>query len=159
LDDTGQYLTRWTLLSNVSADELAQWYYWRWTVESFFKLIKSAGHDVESWLQTTPASILRRLLIASMACVLTWRIQRQEGEKQAELRQFLVRLTGRQQKRGRLESAPAILAGLSTPCSCCLNTRLMSYYYSLKQLSGRSMLCRYLCPNGEGVKATTSISR
>ena len=113
----GVALTRWTLLSNVDREidtqELAQWYYWRWSIESFFKLIKQAGHDVESWLQTTPQALLKRLLIASMACVLTWRIQRMSDAEGQRLRQTLSRLSGRVQKRGRRESAPSILAGLS----------------------------------------------
>ena len=46
-----------------------------------------------------PAAILRRLLISSMACVLTWRIQRSEDEQNQKIRIFLARLSGRQQKR------------------------------------------------------------
>ncbi|MCC8420405.1 MULTISPECIES: hypothetical protein [Photorhabdus] len=53
-DDEGNMLARWTLLTHVGAeipcDEIARWYYWRWNIESFFKLIKGAGHDIESWL-------------------------------------------------------------------------------------------------------------
>lgn len=56
-DSEGRELGRWTLLTNVdaeiSAEEIAQWYYWRWNIESFFKLIKGAGHDVESGLRIT----------------------------------------------------------------------------------------------------------
>ena len=77
------------------------------------KLLKQAGHDVEAWLQTTPQAILRRLLISSMACVLTWRVQRGTDEQNVRIRAFLTRISGRQQKRGKLESAPTILAGLS----------------------------------------------
>lgn len=116
-DMDGKTLARWTLLSNVPSEikmlELAQWYYWRWNIESFFKLLKQAGHDAESWLQTTPQAILRRLLISCMACVLTWRIQRNNDDKNTKVRAFLTRISGRQQKRDRRESAPAILAGLS----------------------------------------------
>jgi hypothetical protein len=124
----------WMLLTNVDAEvqasEIAQWYYWRWSIESFFKLIKSAGHDVESWLQKTPEAILRRLLIASMACVLAWRIQRAQGEGGQKTRQIICRLSGRQQKRGRRESAPAILAGLSI----LLNTLALLEEYSHEEL-------------------------
>ncbi|MGG2140824.1 hypothetical protein [Symbiopectobacterium sp. RP] len=88
-------------------------YYWRWGIESFFKLLKGAGHDVEKWLQRSAGALLRRLLIASMACVLVWRLQRAEGDDNAAARQLICRLSGRQQKRGRKESAPALLAGLS----------------------------------------------
>lgn len=54
-DSEGHEPGRWTLLTNVdgeiSAEEIAQWYCWRWNIESFFKRIKGGGHDVESWLQ------------------------------------------------------------------------------------------------------------
>ena len=131
----GKAVARWSLISNVSSEidavELTTWYYWRWTIECYFKLIKQAGHDVESWLQTTPAAILRRPLISSMACVLTWRIQRSEDEQNQKIRIFLARLSGRQQKRGKLESAPAILAGLSI----LLNTLQLLSEYSIDELN------------------------
>lgn len=140
VDSSGVMVTRWTLLSNVdmtvSAQELAQWYYWRWSIESFFKLIKQAGHDVESWLQTTPQALLRRLLIASMACVLTWRIQRMSDNQGQQLRQMLCRLSGRVQKRGKLESAPAILCGLSI----LLNTLQLLTEYSVEELNRMAQL-------------------
>lgn len=128
-DSDGTVKGRWCLVSNVSstitAVELSTWYYWRWTIESFFKLLKQAGHDVESWLQTSPEAILRRLLISCMACALTWRIQRSNDEQNAKVRIFLTRISGRVQKRGKRESAPAILAGLSI----LLNTlKLLSEY-------------------------------
>lgn len=132
--DSDKALSRWTLLSNVEqmiqATELATWYYWRWSIESYFKLLKQAGHDIESWLQTSPQAILRRLLIASMACVLTWRIQRANDEQSIQVRQFLTRLSGRVQKRGKRESAPAILAGLSI----LLNTITLLSEYSAVEL-------------------------
>jgi len=134
-DAQGKTVARWSLISNVSSEidavELTTWYYWRWTIECYFKLLKQAGHDVESWLQTTPAAILRRLLISSMACVLTWRIQRSEDEQNQKIRIFLARLSGRQQKRGKLESAPAILAGLSI----LLNTLQLLSEYSIDELN------------------------
>jgi len=94
-------------------------------------LLKQAGHDVEAWLQTTPQAILRRLLISSMACVLTWRVQRGTDEQNVRIRAFLTRISGRQQKRGKLESAPAILAGLSI----LLNTLQLLSEYSPDELN------------------------
>ena len=133
-DINGKKLARWTLLSNVPSEvettELATWYYWRWNIESFFKLLKQAGHDVESWLQTTPQAILRRLLISCMACVLTWRIQRSNDEQNTKVRAFLTRISGRQQKRGKRESAPSILAGLSI----LLNALQLLSEYSINDL-------------------------
>jgi hypothetical protein len=140
VDSSGVMLTRWTLLSNVDREidtqELAQWYYWRWSIESFFKLIKQAGHDIESWLQTTPQALLKRLLIASMACVLIWRIQRMSDAEGQQLRQTLSRLSGRVQKRGRRESAPSILAGLSIV----LNTLQLLSEYSADELRRMALL-------------------
>jgi hypothetical protein len=140
VDSSGVMLTRWTLLSNVDteidAQELAQWYYWRWSIESFFKLIKQAGHDVDSWLQTTPQALLKRLLIASMACVLTWRIQRMSDAEGRQLREILCRLSGRVQKRGRRESAPSILAGLSI----LLNTLQLLSEHPIEELKRMAQL-------------------
>ena len=52
-------LARWLLWSNVPArvpaSTLALWYYWRWQVESYFKLLKSAGQQVEHWQQEDAA--------------------------------------------------------------------------------------------------------
>ncbi|MGG2142495.1 hypothetical protein [Symbiopectobacterium sp. RP] len=81
-------------------------YYWRWGIESFFKLLKGAGHDVEKWLERSAGALLRRLLIASMACVLVWRLQRVEGDDNAAARQLICRLSGRQQKRGPQRCLP-----------------------------------------------------
>ncbi len=128
-------VARWSLISNVSTEitavELTTWYYWRWSIECYFKLLKQAGHDIESWLQTTPEAILRRLLISCMACVLTWRVQRCTDEQNQKVRAFLTRLSGRQQKRGKIESAPAILAGLSI----LLNTLQLLSEYSIDELN------------------------
>ena len=134
-DDQDKTVARWSLISNVPSEittvEMTTWYYWRWTIECYFKLLKQAGHDIEAWLQTRPEAILRRLLISCMACVLTWRIQRSEDEHHQKIRVFLTRLSGRQQKRGRLESAPALLAGLSI----LLNTLQLLSEYSIDELN------------------------
>ena len=46
-DEKHQLLAEWFLLTNVpkSVDDamVALWYYWRWRIESYFKLLKSAG--------------------------------------------------------------------------------------------------------------------
>jgi hypothetical protein len=116
-DSEHKTIARWSLLSNVNpeidAAELMTWYYWRWSIECYFNLLKQAGHDIESWLQTIPEAILRQLLTSCMACVLTWRVQRCTDEQNQKVRTFLRRISGRQQERGHLESAPAILAGVS----------------------------------------------
>src|SRR5262249_21964043 len=54
-DATGRTLAVWYLLTNLPADvdtaTVALWYYWRWRIESLFKLLKSAGQQVEHWKQ------------------------------------------------------------------------------------------------------------
>ena len=91
---------------------MAWWYYWRWRIESFFKLLKGAGQQVEHWQQQDGAALAKRLVVAAMACALVWRLERQETAAAATLRGLLVRLSGRQMRRGREHTAPALLAGL-----------------------------------------------
>src|SRR5262245_50600357 len=104
----------WYLLSNVPseirAEQLAEWYYWRWRVESYFKLLKSHGFQVDQWKQEIVDAIGKRLLVAAMACVVVWRVQRATDQETVALRDLLVRLSGRQVRRGHA-TAPAILAG------------------------------------------------
>lgn len=113
----GKLLTQWLLLSNApldwaTAERLAWCYYWRWRIESFFKLLKSHGQQLEQWQQASGAAIARRLLIAAMACVIVWQLQADESPAATELKNVLVRLSGRQTKRTRPHTAPALLAGL-----------------------------------------------
>ena len=112
----GETLAAWYLLTNaparVSAETAALWYYWRWRIESYFKLLKGAGLQLEHWQQESGGAIAKRLLVAAMACVLVWQLERHPAEGAAELRRLLVRLSGRQMKRGKECTAPALLAGL-----------------------------------------------
>jgi hypothetical protein len=114
-DAAGELLAEWWLLSNVtavSAAQMALWYYWRWRIESFHKLLKSAGLEVEEWQQETATAISKRLLVGCMACVTVWALQRQITPAAQACQEFLVRLSGRQMKRNRPVTAPALLAGL-----------------------------------------------
>lgn len=115
-DERGKTLATWHLLSNapkeVKTATLAQWYYWRWRIESFFKLLKSAGQLVEQWQQETSAAIAKRLLVAAMACTLVWHLQRSTDPETISFNKFLVRLSGRQMKYGVTCTAPSLLAGL-----------------------------------------------
>jgi len=114
-DAEGELLAEWYLLTNVfdvSAVQIGLWYYWRWRIESFHKLLKSAGLEMEEWQQETAAAIAKRLLVACMACVTVWALQRQATPEATECQDFLVRLSGRQMKRNRPVTAPALLAGL-----------------------------------------------
>ena len=115
VDNNGKELAVWYLLTNLvdlPASTIALWYYWRWSIETYFKLMKSAGMQLESWQQTTGIAIARRLLIASMACVCVWRIAHAQGEKAGELQNILVRLSGRQMKWKKKFTCTALCAGL-----------------------------------------------
>jgi hypothetical protein len=115
-DASGQTLAVWYLLTNlppaIDTATVALWYYWRWRIESLFKLLKSAGHQVEHWQQEGGEAIAKRLLVATMACALVWRMERHPSAEAAALRKLLIRLSGRQMKRGQEHTAPALLAGL-----------------------------------------------
>lgn len=111
----GRVEAEWLLASNVAsatAAEVAKWYALRWRVESFFKLLKSRGQQVEDWQQESGGAVLKRLAVAAMACVLAWRLARDASEPGRKLAGLLARLSGRQAKRGSAPSASAILAGL-----------------------------------------------
>lgn len=117
--DGDQTLAEWMLLSNApqswaDSEHLAFCYYWRWRIESFFKLLKSHGHQLEHWRQRTAPAIARRLLVAAMACVVVWQLQADDSPPAMELKDVLIRLSGRQMKRHRPHTAPALLAGLWT---------------------------------------------
>jgi hypothetical protein len=63
---TRKELALWYLLSNVfdvSAATIALWYYYRWRIESYFKLLKSGGQEIEHWQQESGLAILKRLLV------------------------------------------------------------------------------------------------
>lgn len=116
-DAEGRILATWHLLSNapptrLSAEQLARCYYWRWRIESYFKLLKSHGQQLEHWLQETGAAIFRRMLVATMACVTVWHLQADVSPAAIELKNNLVRFSGRQTKRTHPHTAPALLAGL-----------------------------------------------
>lgn len=120
-DRDDELLSEWWLWTNlpgqgqaqsVSAEEIAEWYYWRWKIETFFKLLKSAGHNIEQWQQESAGALARRLLVATMSCVVVWQLAQSKEPAADEFRRFLIRLSGRQMKWGRAFTEPALLAGL-----------------------------------------------
>ena len=115
-DLRGRKQAEWFLVTNVpndiSAEQLADSYYWRWRIETFFKLLKSSGFEIEHWRQETGGAIAKRLLVAAMACVVVWQLERDHSERSVEMKTLLVKLSGRQMKRTRPFTAPAMLAGL-----------------------------------------------
>ncbi|GHT46744.1 hypothetical protein FACS189454_08350 [Planctomycetales bacterium] len=62
-------LACWYLLTNVGEDvaasTVALWYYHRWRIESYFKLLKSGGQELEHWQQESGLAVLKRLLVVS----------------------------------------------------------------------------------------------
>ena len=115
-DDDGVVLATWYLLTNVPqcviAEIIALWYYWRWRTESYYKLLKGAGQQLEHWQQETAAALTRRLLVTSMACVLVWQLARSQEPEAEQVRKILTRLSGRQMKHKKPFTEPALLAGL-----------------------------------------------
>lgn len=112
----GEVLATWRLWSNlpaaVDAATIALWYYWRWRIESFFKLLKRAGQHVEQWQQENASRIAKRLLIAAQACVVIWALMRSEDPQSESLRRFLMNLSGRMTKPGVEYTAPALFDGM-----------------------------------------------
>jgi hypothetical protein len=128
-------LAQWILLSNVmrewaTTEHLARCYYWRWQIESFFKLLKSHGQQLEEWQQERGKSIARRLLIASMACIIVWQLQGENSKAAIKFKDVLIKLSGRQMKRNRPHTAPALLDGLGK----LLSMLSLLEHYSLSQL-------------------------
>jgi Transposase DDE domain len=115
-DEQGQVLERWYLLTNVpatvAAATIALWYYWRWRIESFWKLLKGAGQQLEHWQQQNGRFLLKRLLIASMACVLAWRLADSAAPLADEARRVVMRLSGRQVEYGKQYTHAGLLAGV-----------------------------------------------
>jgi hypothetical protein len=114
-DNKGRVRERWYLLTNVpaevSAATVALWYYWRWKIETFFKLLKGAGQQVEHWQQDDGVALLKRLLVASMACVLAWRLGYSQAPQADEARRVVMSLSGRQVEKGKAFTLEGLLAG------------------------------------------------
>lgn len=115
-DEQGKVLERWYLLTNapaeVDAATIALWYYWRWRIETFFKLLKAAGQQLEHWQQENGHFILKRLLVASMACVLAWRLAHSQAPQAEEARRLVMGLSGRQVEHGKKYTQEGLLAGI-----------------------------------------------
>jgi hypothetical protein len=116
-DADGRVLASWWLLTNASAEwggsaDVARWYYYRWRIESTFRLLKSAGWDVEGWLQRTGEGLLRKLLVAIATCVQVWRLEGRTDASAEWLKEVLMRLSGRPVKRSQPVTTSGLLAGL-----------------------------------------------
>ena len=116
-DAEGRVLARWLLLTNVAADvadaaTIAQWYYFRWRIESLHKLLKSSGWQLEQWLQRQGDRLLTKLLLALGACVSVWALERRSDPESVGFQRLLMHLSGRQTKRHRSITTSGLLAGL-----------------------------------------------
>lgn len=115
-DAKGKVLATWRLWTNVEeevkTEKIALWYYWRWRIESFFKLLKRGGQHLEQWQQESAQAVAKRLLVVAQVCVLVWALACAKDNQAAETRLFLVRLSGRLMKRGVDYTASALLAGM-----------------------------------------------
>ena len=115
-DRQGKVLATWRLWSNLPAEveaaTIALWYYWRWRIESFFKLLKRAGQHVEQWQQENASRIAKRLLIAAQACAVIWSLMRSKDPQSVSIRRFLMSLSGRMTKPGVEYTAPALFDGM-----------------------------------------------
>lgn len=115
-EKSGKVLATWRLWTNVEeqveAQEIALWYYWRWRIESFFKLLKRGGQHIEQWQQESAEAVAKRLLIVAQACVVVWALAASKERRAAEIREFLVSLSGRLMKRGVEYTTPALLEGV-----------------------------------------------
>jgi hypothetical protein len=64
-DAQGQIISEWVLLCDlpdvVSNAQIALWYHFRWRIESFFKLLKQAGHQLERWEQESDGAFLQAI--------------------------------------------------------------------------------------------------
>lgn len=116
-DLKGRVLARWLLLTNVpvtlaDAATVARWYYFRWRIESFHKLLKKAGWQLEGWLQRTGERLLIKLLVALGACVSIWALERRRDAESVAFQALLMQLSGRQTKRDRPITTSGLLTGL-----------------------------------------------
>ncbi len=116
VDELGVVRAEWFLFTNVAAPldaaTVARWYYFRGQIESYHKLLKSAGMNAQEWEQESGEAFAKRLVLASMACLTVWQLRQDDSEDATRLRTVLVRLSGRQMKWGVADTAPALLAGL-----------------------------------------------
>jgi CRISPR/Cas system endoribonuclease Cas6 (RAMP superfamily) len=114
-----EVVAEWLLLTNVFNEEvdasmIATWYYYRWNIESYFKLLKSSGFNLEEWQQRDPEALFKRLLVVSCTCVLVWKIANDSSANAQKLRQILIKISGTLMQYGVEFTYPALLKGLES---------------------------------------------
>lgn len=119
VDKDNNIVAQWLLITNivdkkVKAETLATWYYYRWKIETYFKLLKSSGFNLEEWQQREPKALFRRLIVISLSCVLVWKIANDSSQNAQQIRNFLVLLSGRLIEKDKEFTNPSLLAGLES---------------------------------------------
>jgi hypothetical protein len=116
IDDENEIVTTWMLFTNVdkkvTSNTIAKWYTYRWNIESYFKLLKSTGFNLEIWQEEKPLALFKRLLVVSYACTLIWQIQHSNRKDDKQIKQFLTQVSGKLIQRGVETTTPALLSGL-----------------------------------------------
>jgi hypothetical protein len=117
VDENNKVVAKWLLITNiidkkVTTETLATWYYYRWKIESYFKLLKSSGFNLEEWQQIEPEALFKRLLVVSYSCILVWKIANGSSENAQKIRKFLVTMSGKLIERNKEFTYPALLSGL-----------------------------------------------
>ena len=117
VDKQGKILATWMLVTNVDkaiadAKTIAKWYYYRWNIESYFKLLKTTGFNLERWQQEKPLALFKRLIVVAYAVVIVFKLANSDDENAKKIREFLVKLSGKLMEYGVEYTMPALLTGL-----------------------------------------------
>lgn len=117
INEKNEIVANWKLLTNVfdkkiTAETITNWYYYRWKIETYFKLLKTSGFQLESWQQRKPTALFKRLLIVSYACLLVWKIVNNNHKNLDKIKKFLMKLSGTVPSSKNKITASALLKGL-----------------------------------------------
>jgi len=115
VDFKNHTLATWMLVTNVKdieAKTIAKWYYYRWNIESYFKLLKTTGFNLEKWQQEKPLALFKRLIVVTYAIILVFKLANSEDENAKKIREFLVKLSGKVMEYKKEYTLPALLTGL-----------------------------------------------
>ena len=116
VNSRGKVLATWMLITNedkrrVDGKTIATWYYYRWSIESYFKLLKTTGFNLERWQQVKPIALFKRLIVVAYAIILVFKLANSDDENAGKIREFLIKLSGKVMERGVEYTLPALLTG------------------------------------------------
>jgi hypothetical protein len=117
VDRNNKVLATWMLTTNVDKQKVdtktvATWYYYRWNIESYFKLLKTTGFNLEKWQQEKPLALFKRLIVVAYAVILVFKLANSNNDNAKKIREFLVKLSGKLMEYGVEYTLPALLTGL-----------------------------------------------